>query len=85
MTAAMERRLARLEARKPKAFVPHDYAAAAASLRWHLDCYAAVQAGRACRLPSPPPQPESEWSPAKLAALQLLDSIAARLAQEARG
>jgi len=40
------KRLQRLEARKPRVFIPFDDAAAAALLQWHLDNFAAVDAGR---------------------------------------
>jgi hypothetical protein len=74
------KRLARLESRQVKVFVPFDYAAAAASLRWVLDCYAVAAAGKASVVPryGPPREP----SPAKAAALRELDRVAARLAQE---
>jgi hypothetical protein len=80
MTAAMERRLARLEARKPSVFVPFDDAAAAALLQWHLDNFAAVDAGWACAIPvyGPPREP----LPALAAILRDSDRIAARLAAE---
>jgi hypothetical protein len=72
------KRLARLESRQVKVFVPFDYAAAADSLRWVLTCHAAVEAGRASLVPRFGPMPAP--SVHKAAALKLLDSIAARLA-----
>jgi hypothetical protein len=77
------KRLARLEARKPVAVVRVDAAAAAASLRWVLDCYAAVEAGKASVIPRYGPHPEP--TDAKRAALQLLEQTAARLASKRAG
>jgi len=79
----MKRRLARLEARKPRVFVPHDYAADAAALLWFIASAEAVKAGKASPIPRYGPWPEP--SPAKAEAMRYLDGIAKRLAQEARG
>jgi hypothetical protein len=47
------KRLQRLEARRPSERPWTDPGPVAiALLRWHLDCYAAVEAGRACPLAS---------------------------------
>jgi hypothetical protein len=80
VTAARLKRLTKLESRQVRVFVAFDYAAAAAVLRWHLDCHAAVSAGKARALPRYGPHPEP--SPAKHEALRYLDRIAAWLAQE---
>jgi hypothetical protein len=78
------KRIAALEARKPTGDYWRDPGPAAnALLRWHLDCYAAVEAGRACWLPFEL-EPESSWSDAKREVMGYLDGIAKRLAQERR-
>jgi hypothetical protein len=80
MTAARLKRIAALESRKRRVFVPFDDGAAAALLRWHLDNYAAVEAGRACLIPVYGPHPEP--SLAMAAVMRELDRVAARLAAE---
>ena len=46
----------------------------------------AERAGREfCRLPSDPPTPESEWSPAMREAMRYFDSIAKRLEAKRKG
>jgi hypothetical protein len=82
MTAARLRRLAALEARKPRVFRPFDYAVAAASLRWALDCHAVVKAGEASLVPRYGPRPAP--SDAKRRVLGELDQVGRRLAQESR-
>jgi hypothetical protein len=83
MTAARLKRLTRLESRQVRVFVPFNYAAAAAALRWVLDCYAAVASGKASLIPRivPPCEP----SPAKHEALRYLNGISKRLAAEPAG
>ena len=78
MTAARLKRLTRLESRQVRVFVPFDYAAAAAALRWLIDCFAAVASGKASAVPKfgAPREP----SPAMVAALRGLNMIAKRLA-----
>jgi hypothetical protein len=76
------KRLARLESRQVKVFVPFDDAAAAASLRWLLTCFAAVAAGKACLVPRY--GPNQAPSPAMAEAMRYLDRIAARLPQDGR-
>jgi len=77
--ASVRRKLAKLKPEHPY----FDIGPAGIALLKHFIAAAeAVKAGRACRLPSPPPQPESEWSPAKAAVMREVDRIAARLAAE---
>jgi hypothetical protein len=77
------KRLEALERRKPSVFRPFDYAAAAAALRWLIDCFAAVASGKASLIPKFGPMPAP--SDAKRAALQLLEQTAARLASKPAG
>jgi hypothetical protein len=72
------RRLARLESRRPVIVLRLDPVEAAAALRWLIDCFAAVDAGKASHIPRY--GPHREPSVHKLAALRLLDGIAKRLA-----
>jgi hypothetical protein len=83
MSLARLKRIAALEARKPKAFVSVDYAAAAASLCWVLACHAAVAANKASLMPvyGPPREP----TPAMAEAMRHLDRMAARLEAERKG
>jgi hypothetical protein len=84
MTAARLKRLQRLEARRPSERPWFDPGPAAIELlRWHLDCHAAVDAGRACEIPRYGPHPEP--SPALAAVMRELDRVAARLAAERAG
>jgi len=81
MSLARLKRLQRLESRRHAEKPWRDPGPAAiALLCWHLDCYAAVEAGRACEIPvyGPHPQP----SEAKLRVLAESDRLAARLAAE---
>jgi hypothetical protein len=73
----MERRLARLEARKPAVVVRVDAAAAAVAMQWCIASFEAVKFGKASAIPKygPPREP----SPAMHEALRSLDRIAARL------
>jgi hypothetical protein len=75
--SAWEKQLDEIEVNRRPETPSFDPVAAAAALLWVLDCYASVAAGKASLIPvyGPPREPTD----AKRAALQLLDSIAARL------
>jgi hypothetical protein len=82
-SVARLKRLAKLESRLTKPFVPFDFAGAAELLRWILEQHAIVARGKACLIPIY--GPHREPSLAMVAVMKELDRVAKRLAEERRG